>query len=236
VEDHRLGDIETGHLRRGPTSAFLQPGLGLKEASVAQVRTRSLLALVGAGLVGREEVAHLEALLDVGHGLAVADLDALANGQLVVELLGLEHPRLRDFQRFIAGHRVETAALSVPDLRIEPAHAPVEIDDHLVGILLDDGEGREDAAGRQVLGHHQAVGGLVQIDAVVEELELHDLARQSRGGRGQRLRNPMLLAEHGARQNQGVVGAHADFQGHLLGDRLGAERLGGSEERTQEEH
>ena len=37
VEDHRLRDIESGHLRRGPTGALLQTRLSFEEARVTQI-------------------------------------------------------------------------------------------------------------------------------------------------------------------------------------------------------
>jgi peptide/nickel transport system permease protein len=105
---------------------------------------------------------------------------SVIGANLIVDLLCLKDPRLGNFQSFIPRDWVEGTSLSDPDFSEKAPHTSVEIYHHFSLVLLHNGEGSQKSAGRKILGHYQSIGGLIQIDAVMENFEAHDFSRQTR--------------------------------------------------------
>ena len=70
-----------------------------------------LLAFKRARLVGRQEIAHFVAGLEVLVRLAVARLNALADDEAAFLLAGVEHPALRHLQHRVARCQIQPAAV-----------------------------------------------------------------------------------------------------------------------------
>ena len=150
-----------------------------------------LLGLKVALFVGGNEVADFIAVLLVGVGLPVADLGALADGEHALVGADLKDAALWDFQRAGLCEAGVGAGLAcrVPEVAENAAHAGVEVDGDGLFFLGDDGEGGEEPSGGEFLGDDHSLGGLVEVDPVVEEFEADDFSGKGGAGGGHKLRD-----------------------------------------------
>ena len=194
MNDHRFADVEKGDLGGGTTAGRFDPGMRLKKPDMAQDIFTVFFGLEIRLNVRSEEVPDLVAFLHVGIDLAVPDLGALADHELLALGPDLEHAAFGDFKGTGLGDGGTApgkcrGAGAVPDVVGNPSHPGVEVDGDRFRGFLDDGKCGQEAARREFMGDHEAFGGFVEIDAVMEQLELNDFPCQRRAGGCDHLRD-----------------------------------------------